>query len=118
MSSVIQVFFGTIRYNAQDLGHSSQMVATPHRLLSRYFHSPGTLCRELNGARFTFSGSSSSVSGDGLKGGRHLLRFAFFLFCWHGFPILKTNAATTQNATEALSEAGRPRGTPLQGAGE
>jgi len=60
----------------------------PHRLRSRYFHSHGTVCRALKGARFTFSGISSTASGEGLATGRPVLCFAFFLFVDIAIPVL------------------------------
>ena len=60
----------------------------PHRLRSRYFRPPGTLCREVSGACFAFSGIASTVFGGGLATGRPVLRFVFFLFVVMAFPRL------------------------------
>lgn len=59
---------------------------TLYRLRSRYFRPPGTLCREVNGARFTFSGNPPTASGDGLTIGGSVLRFVLFRFVVIAFP--------------------------------
>ena len=66
----------------------NNLITITYRLRSRYFHSPGTLCRALKGARLTFSGISSTASGEGLATGRPVLCVAFFLFVDIAIPVL------------------------------